>query len=283
MRAEVAGMLPVAACIERGSTTMSLRWNNPWTTATKTFAVILAVFVLVAGLVPNGAYAQTETLTPAQRKAVEDAVGDYLRKNPEIVIEAINILRQREQAAETADARNVIDARGPEIFNDSATPVGGNPDGDVTLVEFFDYQCGYCKRVFPTVNKLIEDDGNIRFVYKEFPILGPVSVYAARAALASHGQGKYLEFHDALMAARGALTEDGVLRIADSVGLDRGKLLEEMSRNEAEYDLVFARNRDLAQALKINGTPAFVAGDVIVRGAADYASMKHVIDQVRSK
>lgn len=262
---------------------MSKYARTSWSTMTNTLVIVLAVFVLVAGPAPNKAFAQTETLTPAQRQAVEDAVGDYLRNNPEIVIEAINILRQREQAAETADARNVIAARGPELFNDTATPVAGNPDGDVTLVEFFDYRCGYCKRVFPTVKKLIKDDGNIRFVFKEFPILGPASVYAARAALASHGQGKYLEFHDALMASKGALTEDGVLRIADSVGLDRGKLLEDMNRNEAEYDRVFARNRDLAQALKINGTPAFVAGDVVVRGAADYASMKNVIAQIRSK
>jgi len=262
---------------------MSTLLRNLWSTATKTFAVVLAVFVLVAGPASNRAFAQGETLTPAQRLAVEDAVGDYLRNNPEIVIEAINILRQREQAAETADARNVIAARGPELFNDSATPVGGNPEGDVTLVEFFDYRCGYCKRVYPTVKKLVEDDGNIRFVYKEFPILGPPSVYAARAALASREQSKYQEFHDALMAAKGALTEDKVLQIAESVGLDRGKLLEDMNRNEAEYDRVFARNRDLAQALKINGTPAFVAGDVVIRGAADYASMKNVIAQVRSK
>ena len=250
---------------------------------TNTLVMVLAVFVLVAGPAPNKAFAQAETLTSAQRQAVQEAVGDYLRKNPEIVIEAINMLRQREQASETADARNVIAARGPELFDDPATPVAGNPDGDVTLVEFFDYRCGYCKRVYPTIKKLIEDDGNIRFVFKEFPILGPASVYAARAALASHGQGKYQEFHDALMASKGALTEDRVLRIADSVGLDRGKLLEDMNRNEAEYDRVFARNRDLAQALKINGTPAFVAGDVVVRGAADYASMKNVIAQVRSK
>jgi len=262
---------------------MSNYARNPWTAMTNILVMVLAVFVLVAGPGPNKAFAESETLTPAQRQAVEDAVGDYLRKNPEIVIEAINILRQREQAADTADARNVIGARGPELFNDPATPVAGNPDGDVTLVEFFDYRCGYCKRVFPTIKKLIEDDGNIRFVFKEFPILGPASVYAARAALASHGQGKYQEFHDALMAAKGALTEDGVLRIADSVGLDRGKLLEEMNRNEAEYDRVFAKNRDLAQALKINGTPAFVAGDVVVRGATDYQSMKNLIAQVRSK
>ncbi len=262
---------------------MSLRWNNPGTSSTKTFAVMLAVFVLVAGPASNRAVAQTEALSPAQRQAVEDAVGDYLRKNPEIVIEAINILRQREQVSEAAQTRNVIAARGPELFNDSATPVAGNPDGDVTLVEFFDYRCGYCKRVYPTIKKLIEDDGNIRFVFKEFPILGPASVYAARAALASHEQGKYQEFHDALMAAKGALTEDTVLRIAESVGLDRGALLEAMSRNEADYDRVFAKNRDLAQALKINGTPAFVAGDVVVRGAVDYQSMKNVIAQVRSK
>lgn len=257
--------------------------SHPWTTVTKTFALAIAVLALVVAAVPNGALAQAETLTPAQRQAVEDAVGDYLRKNPEIVIEAINILRKREQASEAADTRNVIAARGSELFNDEATPVAGNPDGDVTLVEFFDYRCGYCKRVFPTIKKLIEDDGNIRFVFKEFPILGPASVYAARAALASRGQGKYQEFHDALMAFKGGLTEDGVLRIADSVGLDRGKLLEEMNRNEAEYDRVFARNRDLAQALKINGTPAFVAGDVVVRGAVDSQSMKNVIAQVRSK
>jgi protein-disulfide isomerase len=262
---------------------MSKHSRNLWTATTKTVAVVLAVFVLAAGSASNRAFAQTEELSPAQRQAVEDAVGDYLRKHPEIVVEAINILRQREQVSEAAQTRNVIAARGPELFNDSSTPVGGNPDGDVTLVEFFDYRCGYCKRVFPTVKKLIEDDGNIRFVYKEFPILGPASVYAARAALASREQGKYQEFHDALMTAKGALTEDKVLRIAESADLDRAALLEAMSRNEAEYDRVFAKNRELAQALKINGTPAFVAGDTVVRGAADYNSMKTVIAQARSK
>jgi protein-disulfide isomerase len=254
-----------------------------WTTATKTFALAIVALVLIAGPAPDKALAQTETLSPAQRQAVDDAVGDYLRKHPEIVIEAINILRQREQASEAEQTGNVIAARGPELFNDPATPVGGNPDGDVTLVEFFDYRCGYCKRVFPTINKLIEDDGNIRFVYKEFPILGPASVYAARAALASRKQGKYEEFHDALMAAKGALTEDKVLQIAEAVGLDRGVLLDAMTRNEAEYDRIFAKNRDLAQALRINGTPAFVVGETVVRGAADYASMKDVIAQARSK
>jgi protein-disulfide isomerase len=259
---------------------LSLRW----TTAAKTFALAIIVgLALIAGPAPDRAFAQAETLSPAQRHAVEDAVGDYLRKHPEIVIEAINILRQREQASEAAQTGNVIAARGSELFNDPATPVGGNPDGDVTLVEFFDYRCGYCKRVFPTINKLIEDDGNIRFVYKEFPILGPTSVYAARAALASREQGKYEEFHDALMAAKGALTEDKVLQIAEAAGLDRGVLLDAMTRNEAEYDRIFAKNRDLAQALRINGTPAFVAGDTVVRGAADYASMKNVIAQARAK
>jgi protein-disulfide isomerase len=262
---------------------MPKRSNNLRTTASKAFAVVLTAFFLVAGSASNGAFAQTEALSPAQRQAVEDAVGDYLREHPEIVIEAINILRQRDQASEAAQTRNVIAARGPELFNDSATPVGGNPDGDVTLVEFFDYRCGYCKRVYPTIKKLIEDDGNIRFVFKEFPILGPASVYAARAALASREQGKYLEFHDALMATKGALTEDKVLRIAESANLDRAALLDAMTRNEAEYDRIFAKNRNLAQALKINGTPAFVAGDTVVRGAADYDSMKTVIAEARSK
>jgi protein-disulfide isomerase len=268
---------------KKGPMKMRRHLSPPWTSAIKAVAVVLAVFMLIAGPAPNEALAQIETLSPAQRQAVEDAVGDYLRKHPEIVIEAIKILRQREQASEDAQTGNVVAARGSELFNDPATPVGGNPDGDVTLVEFFDYRCGYCKRVFPTIKKLIEDDGKIRFVYKEFPILGPASVYAARAALASREQGKYEAFHDALMAAKGALTEDKVLRIAEAVGLDRGVLLDAMTRNEAEYDRIFAKNRDLAQALRINGTPAFVAGDVVVRGAADYQSMKNVIAQVRSK
>lgn len=247
----------------------------------RAIAAGLIALVLLAVGARRPALAEEAVLSKAERQAVEEAVRTYLREQPEVLIEAIRILQKRQQEAATSEVGNVIAARGDELFNDPETPVGGNPNGDVTLVEFFDYRCGYCKRVFPTVEKLIKEDGNIRFVYKEFPILGPPSVFAARAALASREQGKYSEFHDALMKARGRLSEERVLQIAQSIGLDKSALLRALNRNEAEYDRLIARNMDLARALRINGTPAFIAGDVVVRGAADYDSMKAVIAQAR--
>ena len=174
-----------------------------------------------------------------------------------------------------------IVARQDELLNDPASPVGGNPDGDVTLVEFFDYQCPYCKTIFPSIQALLAEDRNLRYVFKEIPILGRASVFAARAALAAHRQGKYLEFHAALMLARGKLTETKVMRLAEKVGLDMDRLPRDMA-DRAIGDII-RRNLELAVALGIDGTPAFIIGDTQIPGAVEIDTLKALIARARQR
>ncbi len=174
-----------------------------------------------------------------------------------------------------------IVARRDEVLNDPASPVGGNPDGDVTLVEFFDYQCPYCKTIFPSIQALLAEDRELRYVFKEIPILGKDSVFAARAALAARRQGKYLEFHMALMPTRGKLTETRVMWLAEKVGLDVGRLRRDMA-DRTIGDMI-RRNLELADALGIYGTPAFIIGDTQVPGAVEIDTLKTLIARERQR
>ena len=167
------------------------------------------------------------------------------------------------------------------LFDDPASPIGGNPDGDVTMVEFFDYRCGYCKGVQRTVAAALEQDPSLRVVFKELPVLGLVSVVAARAALAAHRQNpdKYVAFHGALMKSRDRLTKPSILRIARDMGFDAKRLEADMS--SPEIDQAIERNLALATTLGILGTPAFVIGDKIVPGAVSLKTMKRLIARAR--
>jgi protein-disulfide isomerase len=166
-----------------------------------------------------------------------------------------------------------------QIFFAEGSPVGGNPDGDVTLVEFFDYNCGYCKRVMPAVEAVAEADPNLRIVYKEFPILSEGSMIAARAALASRAQDLYEPFHEALMGFEGRIGESEVFAIAEGVGLDVEQLREDMGSDAVTAEI--AANMDLARALQINGTPAFVVGDQVIPGAVPQAQLESAIAEAR--
>jgi protein-disulfide isomerase len=159
--------------------------------------------------------------------------------------------------------------------------VGGNPDGDVTLVEFFDYNCPYCRSVAPVMNEAEAADSQLRIVYKEFPILGPNSVYAAKAALAAHRQGHYLAFHQALMQANGKADSNLVLAVAAEVGLDAERLKTDME--DPAIQEAIDRNLALAQALRITGTPGFVVGRQILRGAVDLKTLQQVIQEARAQ
>ena len=239
-------------------------------------AVLVALFagVLLIVAPAHGA----EDLTLEQRQQLEQLVRDLLIANPEIVIEAIEAYQRRQQAAKEAEMRAAL-ANREEINRDPGSPVAGNPEGDVTLVEFFDYQCGYCKSVVDRVADTVARDQNIRWVFKEFPILGPVSVYASRAALAAHRQGKYREFHLALMRSRGRLVEANVMRIAADTGLDVERLKQDMQAPEI-IDAI-RQNKRLAEAIGVNGTPAFVIGDVLIPGAIDEAKLQQLIADAR--
>jgi protein-disulfide isomerase len=215
------------------------------------------------------------------REAIERVVRDYLMRHPELIIESLQAFEQRQRAEQAQRVSAAIRAHRDELLANPHAPVGGNPKGDVTVVEFFDYRCGYCKRAAPTMKRLVEQDRNIRVVYKEFPILGPESVFAARAALAARGQGKYVVFHDALMGAEEALNDESIMNIAAGVGLDTAQLRKDM--DSAEIAAHVRRNLMLAQRLGVSGTPAFIIGDQLVPGAADLSSLQRLVAQARSQ
>jgi protein-disulfide isomerase len=216
-----------------------------------------------------------------QRQAIEGIIHDYLLHNPDILIEALRGAEDKLNREADAKAANVISDRGTEIFDDPATPVGGNPRGDVTIVEFFDYRCPYCKQVLPSLQTLLKEDRKLRFVYKELPVLGSQSVTAAHAALAAQRQGKYEAFHNAMMATKGQITEETVYKVAASVGLDVDRLKQDMSAPEIGKAL--KANLALADALNIRGTPGFIVGKHVVPGAVDLDALRSMVADARKE
>ena len=217
----------------------------------------------------------------ARRQEVETIVREYLRAHPELVTEALQEMERREQEARKKGAAEAVRVHLTELTQDPGNPVGGNPQATVTIVEFFDFQCGYCKKEEVEIIKLLQTDPDIRMVYKDLPILGPVSVFAARAALAAQKQGKHGLFHAAMMAATGNLTEQRVLQLAAQVGLDVSRLEKDMADPSVEE--ILARNTHLADALSIRGTPALVIGTELVPGAVDLDSLRRLVSQARKK
>ncbi|MBK1839844.1 DsbA family protein [Azospirillum sp. YIM B02556] len=227
------------------------------------------------------AHAQSAGFDGNQKAAIEKIVRDYLMEHPEVILQAVDAMQERQKTAEAEQARKALVENRQELTRSPADPVIGNPQGDITVVEFFDYQCGYCKAVQADTQSLIKGDPKLRFVLKEFPILGPASVVASKAALASRGQGKYVEFHNALMAQRGQLDEAVIMRLAKSVGLDTDRLKKDMESPDVLK--VIAANQALAEKLNIRGTPAFVFGDELVPGAIRLEDMKRLADAARAK
>lgn len=217
----------------------------------------------------------------AQEQAIRDVVRDYLIAHPEVLIEALTKYQQQQKlAAEERQRESLTTLRG-DLAEDPDSPVLGNPKGDVVVVEFFDYRCPYCRTVAEPLRKAVTSDGNVRLVMKEFPILGPESVTAARAALAAARQGRYEEFHFALMATKGQINEATVMTVARQVGIDVDKLKSDMDL--AEISAMLDRNMRLAQALNIGGTPAFVIGDELVPGAIELEQLEKKIAEARAK
>ncbi|WP_149776750.1 DsbA family protein [Ruegeria intermedia] len=204
---------------------------------------------------------------------------EAILENPEIVMQAVEILRQRDEQAKAEGAKTVLDQQRDLLERDPNAPVIGNPDGDVTVVEFFDYNCPYCKRAAPIVKGVIAGDGNVRVVYREWPILGEGSVFAARAALAARNQGKYEEFHWALMGLNGRANEASVMKAARALGLDEDKLRADM--NAPEVDAHIQVSMSLARGLGFTGTPSFVIGDALAPGLIEQAQMEQLISAVR--
>ena len=242
----------------------------------KTLIAVLAVSLPFAA-------SAADQFSADQKGEIEKVVREYLLKNPEVIFEAVNELQRREEAAAEVQQRKALSAMGPELTASPNDPLMGNPNGDVTVVEFFDYRCGFCKRVFDDVQTLVKEDGNIRVVLKEFPILGDDSVYASRAAMAVwlHQKDKYQAFHVAMLTNRGALGNDKVIDLAQQADVDIAALKEQMK--DAEIDKTFAATRAQAEALGITGTPAFVVGKNIAPGAIPLIAMKQLVNAARGK
>lgn len=220
---------------------------------------------------------QEEGLTEAR---IKELALEAILENPEIIEQAIGLLQQKQLARQQADVASILAERRNELEEDPNAPVLGNPAGDVTLVEFFDYNCPYCKRAMQEVKTLLQAEPNIRLVYREWPILSPGSIFAARAALAARKQGKYEEFHWALMGFKGKVEEGSTIKIAKEVGLDVEKLKVDMLAPEIEEHIRLSMN--LAEALNINGTPAFIAGEKVYPGLLTSEQLSQAIEDARS-
>lgn len=217
--------------------------------------------------------------TPDQKKAIEDIVRDYLADHPEVVIEALQAAEDKLKHEAREKGALALAAHKKEVFDDPNSPVAGNPKGDVTLVEFFDYRCPYCKQVEPALEKLLTEDRQLKLVYKELPVLGPESDLAARVALAAKNQGRYDAFHRAMMALPGRIDEAAIYKVAASVGLDIERLKQDVKSPAVAAQL--KANALLGSQLSIDGTPAFVVGDTIIPGALSIDALRQQIANAR--
>jgi protein-disulfide isomerase len=217
-----------------------------------------------------------------ERAAIREEIRAYLLENPEILREMIGLLEAQEAGAQADADRAAITANDERIFDDGFSFVGGNPEGDTTLVEFIDYQCGFCRRAHPEVQALVDGDGDLRLVTKELPILGPGSELAARAAVATliaEGSEAYARLNNALLSLEGPVTDASLDAALRDAGLEAAAIRAGMEDDEVTRRL--AETRALAQSLGISGTPTFVIGDRLVRGYLPLADMEALIEAAR--
>lgn len=223
------------------------------------FTSFLTVGALMSTMISSGAMAAADntisTLPDDQKKQIEQVIHDYLISNPEVLLEASQALQQKQQQTMQIQAQAAIKDNATQLFNDNLAIVG-NPKGNVTLVEFFDYQCIHCKKMAPVISNLIKQNPNLRVVYKEFPIFGKSSDSASRAALAAAMQGKYMVMHDALIKQENRLDDQIITNTAKSLGLDMKKFKTDMTSQTVNNAL--DTNRQLAEKLHLMGTPAFI-------------------------
>ena len=227
---------------------------------------VLTAAVLTATALPALAFDPAQ-MTEAEKEAFGVAVREYLIANPEVLVESINVLEERRAADESKNDALLVENNKDAIFNDGHSWVGGNPDGDVTMVEFIDYRCGVCKQAHPVLEDLVKRDGNIRWILKEFPILTQESDMAARFAVAIQqeaGPETYKKAHDALMETRGPINLEVLGKLAGDLGADSKAVLNRM--NTEEVSDVIRKNHQLAEQMRIMGTPTFIIEGEMLRG-----------------
>jgi protein-disulfide isomerase len=218
---------------------------------------------------------ETRNVPALSQDLTDAAIERYIRTHPEVIVQSLQALEAKREAALREHQKTALATKQHELLHDPTSPVSGNPKGEITLVEFYDYRCGYCRKAAQAVTDLQKEDPRVRVVYKDFPILGEPSELAAKAALASQAQGKHQVFHEALLASHADMTKDEILKIAVGVGLDAKRLEADMAN--PQWQVVIEKNRALAQDLGISGTPGFIVGNELVPGLLDLTGLKELI------
>ena len=236
------------------------------------FTRTAAALILTAGIF-TGTQAMAAEMTKEQ---VETIVQEYIMAHPDVIMKSVDDFQRKGMASRQADA---LKQNKDDLFKNERSPIIGKADGDVVIVEFFDYNCGYCKHAFTDLKALIDSDKNVKVIFKDFPILGPTSETAAKWALAAQKQDKYFAYHQKLMEHQGAITDDLLKQIAKDVGLDVAKAEKDAGSDEIKAQI--DKNRSLAGQLSLNGTPAFIIGDEVVPGAMNKEALAAKVAEAR--
>ena len=240
-------------------------------TSTRVVLATLVVFLSGCSYTGKG----TKIASASSQEPTEAAIERYIRAHPEVIEQSLQGLLAKREAELKDHQKAAVVAKQKELLHDPMSPVSGNPKGEITLVEFYDYRCGFCKRAASAVTELQKIDPRVRVVYKDFPILGEPSELAAKAALASQAQGKHQVFHEALLASHADMTKEAILKIAVGVGLNVQRLEADMTN--PKWQSVIDKNRVLARELGISGTPGFIVGNELVEGWLDLKGLKELI------
>lgn len=242
----------------------------------------LSAAMMVGAALPAAAFDLT-SMSEAEREAFRAEVRAYLLDNPEVIMEAVSVLEDRQAAQAAQDDLTLVQVNAEALFNDGYSHVAGNPEGDVTIVEFVDYRCGYCRKAYEEVEQLLEKDDGIRLILKEYPILGEDSLNSARFAVSAQvlfGEEAYDKLHHALISLRGSASVDNLVAAADDLGLDGQAIADGMDADRV--DEILGENHALARRLKITGTPAFVMGEQMARGYMPLPQMEAFVAEIRS-
>lgn len=241
----------------------------------------LSVLALTAVLLaPSAAHAKFLGLV-WNEKDVQNVIKQYLKDNPQIVTQAIEDARVKQEQLRLEGIRTKLASHRAELERDPTSPVLGNPDGDVVIVEFYDYNCGFCKMMFPKVWEKVRNDGNIRWVLKDLPTLSPVSETAAKAGLAAEKQGKFFEMHQRMITHEGPLAEEDIMGFAEEIGLNMDQFKADMGSDSVRQ--ILDANRKLASQFEIQGIPQFIIGDYISNGAMMGNELEENVNKVRSE
>ncbi len=238
-----------------------------------------ALLLATSALLLPSLSAQAE---PANRAEVEVIVKDYLTRNPEVVVDALNAYQEKKMQEAQTKSKEVIGTRKADIFEDPAAPKVGAKDADVVIAQFFDYHCGYCKHMLPVITQLLQEDKKLRVVFREFPILSADSDTAARAALAVYALApeKYFAYHTALMKKQGRFDESALLAEAKTLGIKESAFKDAMKSSMVEDHV--KKTRELARALGVSGTPAVLVGETLMPGAVSVEELKTAIANARA-